>query len=266
MQIKKIIEYLNLQFLPFIQEHYDNSGSQILFPNENINSIMIALDVDEFIVEEAIAKKVNLIITHHPLFFKPISSINMEEPISKFIVKLINHKVSVYAAHTNLDKLFYYYLGEKIGFKSKDILLKDNKNENYGFGSIANIENPILFGELLKITKKNLDIDFLIYSGDKTKRVSKIAFINGAGGNSIEKIIKNFEIDCIITGDVGYHSVKFAEQHKVFIIDAGHFGTERIFKKIFKKNITEFFKINNKESQIYYSETEKNPFKVYQDE
>ena len=80
-----------------------------------------------------------------------------------------------------------------------------------------------------------MNVDFIVYSGDLTAKISKIAFLNGSGGNSVEKIIKNNDIHCIVTGDVGYHHVKIAQLYGIPIIDAGHFGTEKILLNYLKK-------------------------------
>src|SRR5690625_5061902 len=82
---------------------WDHVGLQIgSFENE-VNSVLLTLDVTEEVVEEAIKKDVQLIIAHHPMFFKPIHQINTDQPIGRLIQKLIIHNISVYAAHTNLD-------------------------------------------------------------------------------------------------------------------------------------------------------------------
>src|SRR5690606_37302195 len=67
------------------------------------NKVMVTLDVLESVVDEAINKKVDLIIAHHPLLFKPIRQININDTKGKIIHKLIKHDITVYAAHTNLD-------------------------------------------------------------------------------------------------------------------------------------------------------------------
>lgn len=71
--------------------------------NKRVSKVMIALDVLDSVVEEAIEKKVELIIAHHPVIFRPLKKIALDEPGGKLIEKLIKHDIAVYAAHTNLD-------------------------------------------------------------------------------------------------------------------------------------------------------------------
>ena len=81
----------------------DRIGLQIGRLNKPIENVMIALDVLEEVVDEAIEKNVQLIIAHHPPIFRPLKAIATETPAGRLIEKLIKHDIAVYAAHTNLD-------------------------------------------------------------------------------------------------------------------------------------------------------------------
>lgn len=83
--------------------NWDNVGLQIGSKNDETKKVMVTLDVVESVVDEAISKDVNLIIAHHPLLFKPLQQINFDTFKGKVIKKLIEHNITVYAAHTNLD-------------------------------------------------------------------------------------------------------------------------------------------------------------------
>jgi len=82
---------------------WDNVGLQIGSYDRQVKKVMITLDVLESVVDEAIEQDVDLIIAHHPLFFKSITDINIDSPKGRIIQKLIKHGITVYAAHTNLD-------------------------------------------------------------------------------------------------------------------------------------------------------------------
>lgn len=81
----------------------DKVGLQVGTLNKKINKVMIALDVLEPVVDEAIEKGVDLIIAHHPIIFKPIKALRTDQTYGRTIEKLIKHDITVYAAHTNLD-------------------------------------------------------------------------------------------------------------------------------------------------------------------
>lgn len=81
----------------------DKIGLQIGRLNKPVDKVLIALDVLEEVVDEAIAENVQLIIAHHPLIFRPLQKITTDRPAGRIIEKLIKHDIAVYAAHTNLD-------------------------------------------------------------------------------------------------------------------------------------------------------------------
>src|SRR5690625_381891 len=82
---------------------WDPIGLQIGSFHKPVKRVMITLDVLEPVVDEAIKKKIDLIIAHHPLLFRPLKQINFETPIGRVVQKLIQNDITVYAAHTNLD-------------------------------------------------------------------------------------------------------------------------------------------------------------------
>lgn len=98
--IFKIIEKFAPKYLAY---DWDNVGLQIGSFNRPVKKIMVTLDVLESVVDEAIEHKIDLIIAHHPLLFKPLSQVNLDSPKGRTIRKLIQHNITVYAAHTNLD-------------------------------------------------------------------------------------------------------------------------------------------------------------------
>jgi dinuclear metal center YbgI/SA1388 family protein len=111
---------------PYIAEDWDNVGLQVGSNANPVKKIMVTLEADQEIVSEAIQQQIDLIITHHPLFFKPIKAINFDRPQGTLIKNLIQHNISLYAAHTNLDAGstgLNQYLAEKL--ELQDITLLD---------------------------------------------------------------------------------------------------------------------------------------------
>ncbi|HNW28494.1 MAG TPA: Nif3-like dinuclear metal center hexameric protein [Spirochaetota bacterium] len=268
MKIDTIITALDGCLYPSIQEAYDNSGAQIIFRGTDVTSILVSLDLDSAVLEEALKKKCSLLITHHPLFFNKISNIDTFETGSSLLVKLIDNRINVYSAHTNLDKLFYDKLAKVMGFGPVSLIYPHEhpfKGIIAGLGALATLEKDIELREILGIVKKSLGLEFVMYSGDPGKIISRIAMVNGAGGRSIEKIIRDTGADCIITGDVGYHHAKYASACGTAVIDAGHFGTEVIMLGFLRDRVIDC--LTNGESAadipIYISESEQNPFKLY---
>ncbi len=107
------------------QESYDNSGLLVGNKDDLIRGALITLDITEEVIDEAIALDYNLIISHHPLIFKPIKKINGTNVVERCLIKAIKHGIALYAAHTNLDNSYTgvnAILAEKIGLADKAIL------------------------------------------------------------------------------------------------------------------------------------------------
>ncbi|HBM81325.1 MAG TPA: Nif3-like dinuclear metal center hexameric protein [Clostridiaceae bacterium] len=103
VKCKQIIDIAEEVAPAYLAMKYDNVGLLIGDENSMISSILISLDINEKVIDEAIEDKCNMIISHHPLIFNPLKSINVRDPKGKMIHKLINNNINVYAAHTNLD-------------------------------------------------------------------------------------------------------------------------------------------------------------------
>ena len=106
MKIGEITNYLE-QIAPLdYQEKYDNSG--LIYGNKEhkVKQALITLDCTEEIVQEAIEKKCELIISHHPIIFKGLKKINGKNYVERTIIKAIQNNIAIYAIHTNLDNIY----------------------------------------------------------------------------------------------------------------------------------------------------------------
>jgi dinuclear metal center YbgI/SA1388 family protein len=106
MQIKEITQFIESIAPLALQESYDNAGLIIGHPEDEISGILIALDITEKILDEAISKKLNLIVSHHPIVFSGIKKLNGKNYIERCVAKAIKNDIAIYAAHTNLDSVF----------------------------------------------------------------------------------------------------------------------------------------------------------------
>ncbi len=104
--VKDLVKFIEEIFPPQIQEDYDNSGLITGNINKKINGILLTIDLDENIIDEAIEKKCNMIIAHHPIIFRPIKSITGKNYIERTIIKAIKNDIAIYAAHTSVDNSY----------------------------------------------------------------------------------------------------------------------------------------------------------------
>lgn len=126
MKLNKIIAELENVFPLSLQESYDNAGMQVYGGDDEINAALITLDVTQEVVDEAIAKKCNLIISHHPLIFGGgLKKITGKNPVERIVMQCIKHSISVYSAHTNCDNSplgTSKMMCEKLGIKNYKVL------------------------------------------------------------------------------------------------------------------------------------------------
>lgn len=125
MRIREIIQSIE-QVAPLsLQEKYDNSGLQVGDLNREVTGVLLSIDVTEDVIEEALALGCNLIISHHPIAFRPFKSLTGKSYVERCIMDAIKHDISLYAAHTNLDNAsggVNYKLAEMLELQNVKIL------------------------------------------------------------------------------------------------------------------------------------------------
>ena len=134
MKVKEIADYIESLIPLSQQEEYDNSGLIVGDPENQVSGVLVCLDVTDKVLEEAVQKGCNLVIAHHPLIFHGLKKLTPSDPLQQAVISAIQNKLSIYAAHTNLDNsaaglnaLFCSKLGLKncrILSPTKDILRK----------------------------------------------------------------------------------------------------------------------------------------------
>lgn len=219
-----------------LQEEWDQSGLQIGDLQMEIKGILFTLDITMEAIEYAIEKGINLIISHHPLFFQEVNSIINGIGKSDIIISLIQNNIAAYSMHTNLDKIengVSHNLIKKLNLGESRILDED------GFVRAVNYIEK--FSVLLDAIKDAFDINTLIYYGNEEDLIQKIAVCGGSGGSFIPLCLNN-NVDLYITGDLKHHDVEEALLHGMNLVDLGHYTSEvhildvleKIFRNIFK--------------------------------
>ncbi|NNE30678.1 MAG: Nif3-like dinuclear metal center hexameric protein, partial [Saprospiraceae bacterium] len=126
MDIKDVISYLELIAPRSLQESYDNAGLIIGDPSEKVSGVLITLDSTEEVIQEAIDKKCNLVVAHHPIIFKGLKKINGKNYVERTVLQAIRNNIAIYAIHTNLDNVLTRGVNERIaqriGLVDLDIL------------------------------------------------------------------------------------------------------------------------------------------------
>lgn len=253
MELKEICSILE-EIAPLsTAESFDNSGL-LLELSCDTKKILLALDVTDEVVEEAISLGVDLIITHHPLIFSGIKNIRWENPLGNRIIRLIQNNISVYSCHTNLDKSSVgtnALLFDKFNLINKQVLIKGETLE-CALGLVGELEREIPLKEFLENTKRILSLEYLnYYTNNINIGVKRVGILTGSGCDYfyLDEAIKN-NCQVYITGDVTFHKGQYALERGLSIIDGTHYGTEVIVLIRLKEILADKFK-----GEIYLSKT-----------
>lgn len=130
MKIAEIISFLETIAPAVYQEHYDNAGLIIGNKDWNCSGIICSLDATEGVIDEAITKKCNLVVAHHPIIFSGLKKINGKNYVEKAVIKAIKNDIAIYAIHTNLDNVINGVSGKMaamLGLKNTGILFEKDQ-------------------------------------------------------------------------------------------------------------------------------------------
>lgn len=125
MKVKELVAELWNWANPALQESYDNSSIIVGDPNAEITGVIVSLDCIEEVVDEAINKGCNCIVSHHPIVFKGLKTLTGKNYVERTVLKAIKHDVAIVAMHTNLDNVdtgVNRIIGEKLGLQNLKIL------------------------------------------------------------------------------------------------------------------------------------------------
>lgn len=212
-----------------LAENWDNVGLLVGRRSSQIDKALVALDVTDDVVDEAISIGATLIISHHPLIFTPIPNINDENHLGGKLLKIIENRINIYAAHTNLDIAeggTNDVFAERLELDKIEDIISDDKGENC-IGRAGYLKQPMKLKQLAELIKEKLSLDTVRVVGDGDNIVGKVGICTGSGAkNSYFEQVKTAGCDVYVTGDIGYHQAQTALDCGLSLIDATHYASE----------------------------------------
>ncbi len=231
MTVKDIYDYLN-EIAPFdTAEEWDNCGLTIGSFDKAVKKIYIALDVTNDVIEAALSFGADLVITHHPMIFNPVSQILCDG----LVYKAVASGMSFIASHTCLDKAedgVNHCLANKVGVRN----LETSENEEFlKYGEIE----PCTAEEFAKRVKTALGgaVSFT----DAGKAIKTVAICSGSGGDLVAEA-KNIGADAFLTGEAKHHEYLLSNDLGISMLVAGHFETENIVCEYLYNSLIERFR------------------------
>lgn len=224
MKIAEIYQILD-EVAPFeAQESWDNSGLLLGNMDDEFDKIYASIDLDSNLIQKI--EKNSLVITHHPLIFKGLKSLNPSVYPSNLIYEMIKKDIKLISMHTNFDKfvLNKFVASEILGYEIteiRDFLVFFEVNKS--------------FDEFAKEIKQKLKISNLrvVKAGEFIKTAT---LCTGSGAD----LLGSFKSDCFLTGDIKYHSALESLENKISLIDINHFESEAYFGQSLAKNLQKY--------------------------
>ena len=267
MKIREVVDALE-HYAPLpLQEGYDNAGLQVgLTEAVEMSGALLCLDVTEAVVEEAVQKGCNLIISHHPLIFRKLSRISDENYVQRTVRKAIKNDVTIVSMHTNMDAAaggVNFKIAEKLGLKNvhffggekevdgvkggsgvigeisdEDILkaaqagrLSDEVKEHFAEGIAAD--------DLVLLLRERFGVECVQCNQLLRHPIRKVALCGGSGSFLLGDAIAA-GADAFITGEMSYHEY-FGHEQEIQICVIGHYQSEQFTSEIFRSIILSHF-------------------------
>lgn len=232
MQMSEIMAVIE-QFCPrSFAEDWDNVGLLAGHADRDVNRVLLALDATSENVDRAVREHCDLLLTHHPLIFRDgISRASDENYIGKRIEKLIRHDICCYAMHTNFDVMgMADAAADDLKLTERKVLEVTFEDEisREGIGRIGTLPEHMTLRECAVYVRDVFHIPHVRFWGDPEQPIVVAAILPGSGKDEID-LAEKAGADVMITGDITHHVGIDAVEKGIAVIDAGHYGIEKIF-------------------------------------
>ncbi|MCG6910654.1 MAG: Nif3-like dinuclear metal center hexameric protein [Deltaproteobacteria bacterium] len=229
---------------PELAEAWDNVGLQVGSRDWPVRRLWVALDPLPQVVDAACGASVDLLITHHPLIFKPLTSVDCTTPTGGIIWTSLEHRMSVFSAHTNLDAVTHGVndtLARRIGLRNLQALVPEDRGDSgaasgagldeqaaaQGLGRIGDLPRKSTLVSLAAEVKAGLGKAGVAMAGDPDLPVEKVALCSGSGASLLDRFLAS-DAQVYISGDLRYHDAREVENAGKGLLDIGHFASEHL--------------------------------------
>ena len=236
MKIKEVLSALE-RFAPLpLQESWDNAGLQVGLTETEVSGALLCLDVNEKIVDEAIQKGCNLVVSHHPLLFRGLKTISDLTDVQRTVMKAVQKGVCVISMHTNMDNAkggVNYKMAEKLGLRDVQFLApKMVDGVESGSGVVGELPEAQASDDFVLAVKKAFGVECAMCNELLRRPVRKVALCGGAGDFLLDDALKA-GADAFITGEMHYHQY-FGYEQQIQICVIGHYQSEQYTAEIFR--------------------------------
>lgn len=233
IRLQEVVAFLRELAPPELAEVWDNVGLLVGDSADEVRSVLTCLTLTPNVADEAIARSVQLVVTHHPVLFRPVQRLTAETSEGRMLLSLIRAGISVYSPHTSYDSAAdginaqlarLFDLRDVRPLRPKDSLA--NEAHPIGSGRWGFLPNATPLSELIACIKPSLRVSTVQFVGDLNRPVSKLGIACGAAADFLRDAAK-LGCEALLTGEARFHSCLEAEAANIALILPGHFATER---------------------------------------
>ncbi|MEI6590726.1 MAG: Nif3-like dinuclear metal center hexameric protein [Actinomycetes bacterium] len=243
VKLSQVIYEANHLWPENLAEEWDAPGLVCGNPSQEISNVLLSVDVTQGVLSEAIERNCQLILAHHPLLLRGVTSIAVDKPKGALLTEATRGGVAVFAAHTNADVVedgVSDTLAKSLSLNEIRPLVSTGKSE-VGHGRIGKLSTPIRLGDLALAIGRLLPptAGGVKVSGDFEKLVETVALCGGAGDSFIDNA-KEAGADVYITSDLRHHPVQEARESNpdFSLIDISHWASESLWLEVAAKQLS----------------------------
>jgi len=215
---------------PALAADWDNVGLLVGDGAQKVERVTTCLTITPAVTAEAIRERADLIITHHPLPFKPLKRLTAEQPTGRMLLDLIRAGVAIHSPHTAFDSAaagINQQLAEGLGLTQiQPLEPAEGLPVGIGAGRWGTLKLSQTLGELATRLKQFLKISGLHAVGDLQSQISRVAVACGSAGEFLDVAIKR-GCQVLVTGETRLHTCYDAEARGISLLLAGHYASER---------------------------------------
>jgi dinuclear metal center YbgI/SA1388 family protein len=244
VKLRTFCEFLEAFAPPRLAEEWDNVGLLAGDPEREIRRVMTCLTITPASAAEAVARQADVIVTHHPLPFRPLKRLTTDTLPGRLLWQLVGAGVAIYSPHTAFDSAaagINQQLAVGLGLtKIAPLLVRVADPDGLGSGRMGVLPMPGSLAEVAQRVCRFLDVDGVQVVGDPGQRVQRVAVACGSAGTFLGPA-RQAGCDVLVTGETNFHTCLEAEADGVGLVLPGHFASERFALLTLAERIAEEF-------------------------
>lgn len=222
-----------------LAEDWDNVGLMVGNSSATVDAILMGLDPTLPLLDEAISRGANLLITHHPFIFHPLKAIHLDSPDGIFVERAIQNRINVVSCHTNLDSAtegVSSSLARKLDLQDITPLVAHSGSDLCGLGRIGRYGEPVSADAFIEKLTAACSPPWLLATANAPATINCVAVCGGScSGLAPVALEKGAQV--FVTSEVKHSTARWAEQAGLWVVDGGHFATEQQALTIFAENL-----------------------------